>query len=250
MESLHEPGCKSIFPDLRELSSQCLRTVAGLKVPPIQHVFPEHLAPHDQGAIHETPKFRKFAEVKKQLNDGFVLFPPHLDYEPIQVDRIMNGDDYKGKPTRHPRFIVFPLERPVSILVYGNGIHPNQNKTGYLGKLERIEVGEMLVCSWNLWHCTGPPIPLARDGVHGNVTYLDTRIHACFGFTREDIDETNLQPPDGEPIWKTVFECRIATDTHQFEQQYDMLLHEEQESRRKRRKQEPMLLQTLGKKEE
>jgi hypothetical protein len=242
MQSLHCPRCKSLFPDLPELSSQCLRTVAGLKVPPIQHIGPEHLAPYDQGASHQTPKFRKFKVVKKQLEDGFMLFPPHLDYEPDQVDRILQ--DYKGHPTRHPRFIVMPLERPVSILVYGNDTHPKQNETAYLGDLERIEVGEVLICAWNLWHCTGPPIPLARHGMHGNLTYLDTRIHACFGFTRKDIDETNLQPPDGERIWNHVFECQIGCDTHEFESQYAMLLHQEQENRRKRRKQEPMLLRT------
>jgi hypothetical protein len=246
MESLHEPGCKSLFPDLPELYSQCLKTVPGLKVPKIQHVLPDYLAPHDQGAIHETPKFRNFETVKELFKYGYVLLNPHLDYDPKQVKRIMNGEDYKGKPTRHPRFIVMPLERPVSILVYGNKQHPNQNDNGYLGKLVRIEVGEMLICSWNLWHCTGPPIPLASVEVHGNLTYMDTRIHACFGFTREDIDETNLQPPDGERIWKRQFTCNIGCDTNQYESQYAMLLHEDRENRRKRKKSEPMLLRNHG----
>jgi hypothetical protein len=154
MEGLHSPEFKSLFPDLPELSHQCLRTVAGLKVPSLPHT-----APYENGAIHRTPKRRKYKDVKKETGRGFTLFPPHLDYEPIQVERIVNGPDYKGKPTRHPLFIVMPLERPVSILVYGNGIHPNQDEKAYLGKLERIEVGQVLICVFNLWHCTGPPGP-------------------------------------------------------------------------------------------
>jgi hypothetical protein len=143
-----------------------------------------------------------------------------------------------------------PLERPVSLLVYGSGIQPNQDNEAYVGKLERIEVGEMLICAFNLWHCTGPPVPLAKHPLHGNLSYLDTRIHACFGFTREDIDETNLQPPDGEPIWKTVFACEMGCDLQEYSAQYPMLLHEEQENKRKRKKQEPMVLRKCQNKED
>jgi hypothetical protein len=131
------------------------------------------------------------------LAKGFTLLPPHLDYDPTQVAMIEK--EYKDKPTKQPSFIVMSLERPVLILVYGNGPKPDHNntKTAYLGKLQRIDVGEMLICAWNLWHCTGPPMPLARNQLHINLTYLDTQIHASFGFTREDIDQTNLQLPKG-----------------------------------------------------
>lgn len=243
MEGLHGPG--SLFRDLPELSHQCLRTVAGLKLP----LF-EHDAPYENGAIHQTPKQRSFQQVKKATSLGFILFPPHLDYEPKQVERIVTGTDYKGKPTRHPLFIVMPLERPVSLLVYGNGIQPNQDNKAYLGKLETIQVGEMLICAFNLWHCTGPPVPLAKHPLHGYLSYQDTRIHACFGFTREDIDETNLQPPDGERIWKTVLECVMGCDLKEYSAQYAMLLREEQENKRKRKKQEPMVLRKCQNKED
>jgi hypothetical protein len=55
MESLHEAGCKSLFPDLPDYHSQCLQTVAGLTVPKISQSVP-HLSPYDQGAIHATKK--------------------------------------------------------------------------------------------------------------------------------------------------------------------------------------------------
>jgi hypothetical protein len=97
----------------------------------------------------------------------------------------------------------------------------------------------MLICAWNLWHCTGPPIPLARHQSHDKgLTYLDTRIHASFGFTREDIDQANLQLPKGEPFWKTVFECSIGCDTHQYASQAPMFIHMEQVNKRKRRRNE------------
>ena len=119
-----------------------------------------HLSPYDQGAIHETQRLRKFKHVKQELADGFTLLPPHLDYDQTQVDTIKM--EYKDKPTNQPTFLVMPLERPVSILVYGNGSQPklNETQTAYLGELQRIDVGEMLICAWNLWYCTGPPIPL------------------------------------------------------------------------------------------
>jgi hypothetical protein len=133
MESLHCSGCKSLFPDLPELSSQCLRTVAGLMVPSISQSFhgAAHLSPYDQGAIHETKRKRKCIHVKKELAQGFTLLPPHLDYDQTQVDMIKK--EYKDKPTKQPRFIVMPLERPVSILVYGNGPEPdlNQNRISW-----------------------------------------------------------------------------------------------------------------------
>jgi hypothetical protein len=241
MESLHCSGCRSLFPDLPELSSQCLRTVAGLKVPlisPSDHSA-THLSPYDHGAIHETRKFRKFMDVKKKLSEGFTLLPPHLDYDQTQVEMIMK--EYIGEPTRQPRFIVMPLERPVSILVYGNGTDPHQDETAYLGMLQRIEVGEMLICAWNLWHCTGPPIQLSMHPLHGGLTYLDTRIHASFGFTSKDIDQANLQLPKREPFWKTVFECSIGCDTRQYAHQARMLIHMEQENKQKRRKKQEFM---------
>jgi hypothetical protein len=242
MESLHCSGCKSLFPDLPELSSQCLRTVAGVMVPSISQSVhgAAHLSPYDQGAIHETQRLRKFIDVKQELENGFTLLPPHLDYDQTQVDTIKK--EYKDKPTKQPTFIVMPLERPVSILVYGNGREPklNETQTAYLGELQRIDVGEMLICAWNLWHCTGPPNPLARHQSHHGkgLTYLDTRIHASFGFTREDIDQANLQLPEREPFWKTVFKCSIGCDTRQYASQASMFIHMEQVNKRKRRRNE------------
>jgi hypothetical protein len=74
---------------------------------------------------------------------------------------------------------------------------------------------------------------------HGKgLTYLDTRIHASFGFTREDIDQANLQLPEKEPFWKTVFKCSIGCDTRQYASQASMFIHMEQVNKRKRRRNE------------
>ena len=129
-------------------------------------------------------------------NNGLDLCPQDYDYHQLKAIKARYGED----PSKQPCFIEIPLQRTLSLNVFGKGESPqeNQERTHYLGKRTNVKVGQILVCSCFLWHATALPCPIygvVGTNVGEYVTYFDFRLHLYLGCEEVDVDDQNLTLP-------------------------------------------------------